>query len=206
MRSDIEVNLHLLFVATLRRLQGYADLVRENRSVTEALDFGRYVINSRLCDLLATLETQISDSPGTPAQKAAGVGAISAASAPRFPRGGSGTPPPLIRCPRAVTDLRPEAPGGLKVDSSLLRWTAEELVRACTERFRLNDTKPHIEALQLQSINQKLDTIAGYLSKCVASGGAGKAGPELQVISGGLEEPPVLEGRNGTAENAYAAR
>ena len=151
MRTDCEVNLHLLYVATQRRLAHYADLVRENRQVYEALDFARYVLNSGMLPLLAAHDTR-ADLPA----------------------------------------------GDLKIDSSLLRFNAEELQRACTERFRLNDSKPHLEALQLQSINQKLDTIAGYLGKFAVPNGAGASVPELKVISGGLEESPVLERRRAT--------
>ena len=76
--------------------------------------------------------------------------------------------------------------GLLKVDGPNLRWKCQELQHDCQERLRLNDSKPHLEALQLQSIREKLDTMAGYLSKLVVSGPA-VVQPDLRVISGGLE-------------------
>jgi len=77
--------------------------------------------------------------------------------------------------------------GLFKVDGPNLRWKCEELRRACQERFRLNDSKPHLEALQLQSIREKLDMMAGYLSKLVVAGPA-VVQPDLRVIYGALEE------------------
>jgi hypothetical protein len=56
-------------------------------------------------------------------------------------------------------------PGPLRVDGPLLRWKCVELQRRCTERFRLNDSEPRLETLQLQSLNEKLDLMAGYLSR-----------------------------------------
>lgn len=139
-RSDNEVNFHRLWAETNRQVDSYAERVRENRDVMQALDFARYVLN---CGVVQVLEPVACDGP-------------------------------------------------LKVDPALLRWKAQELARACQERFRLNDSKPHLEALQLQSIHEKLNQVAGYLSRLVVlpagsvrqEGGAG-----LRVISGGLEDP-----------------
>lgn len=74
-----------------------------------------------------------------------------------------------------------------KVDGANIRWKADELQRACQERYRRNDSKPHIEALQLQSIHEKLNLMAGYLSKLTVGGAQVHAAPELQIISGGLD-------------------
>ena len=137
LRSDEEVNFHLLWAETVRQVDSFAARVAENRDVIQGLDFARYVINSRLVRLFEA-----------------------------------------------------HACGGqLKVDGALLRWKAQELQRACQERFRLNDSKPHVEALQLQCIHEKLDTMAGYLSKLVGGNGAVVApSRELRVIDGGLKE------------------
>ena len=83
--------------------------------------------------------------------------------------------------------------GFLKVDGANLRWKCRELQRECQERFRLNDNEPHIAALRLQSIDEKLNTMAGYLSKLVAAGSASvQPGEcELRVISGGLDGSPA---------------
>jgi hypothetical protein len=83
--------------------------------------------------------------------------------------------------------------GLLKVDGSNLRWKCQELQRACQERFRTNDSKPHLEALQLQSIHEKLNLMAGFLSRLVVvddSSAAATAKPGLVLISGGLDVGP----------------
>lgn len=79
--------------------------------------------------------------------------------------------------------------GLAKVDGPLLRWKCEELMRDCQERFRTNDREPHLAELELQSIHEKLNLMAGYLSRLTVDQ-AGAAGPaaKLKVISGGLEE------------------
>lgn len=152
MRSDIEVNSHVLYKWTVARLDSYAARVAENRGVEEALDFAKWVINSRLPQVLAHHSCE-------------------------------------------------DGQGGLKVDAALLRWKAEEVQRACQERYRLNDSKPHVEALQLQSIHEKLNLVAGYLSRLVVvDAGGAVTSPQLKVISGGLEEAAgVSEEHNASA-------
>ena len=142
--TDSEVNLHLLWQATIRQVDSYAARVAENRDVMQALDFARFVLNSRLVNVLVP-----------------------------YGRGGE-----------------------LKVDPGLLRWKAEELQRACTDRFRMNDCKPHIEQLQLEAVHEKLDLVAGYLSKLVLQGAVmvELQQPSLSVISGGLDEGPSVVG------------
>ena len=80
--------------------------------------------------------------------------------------------------------------GFLKVDGAHLRWRCEELQRQCTERYRLNDTKPHVEALQLQSIHEKLNLMAGYLSRLTVGPVQPAVTAPLQIISGGLDVDP----------------
>ena len=99
--------------------------------------------------------------------------------------------------------LERESCGGpLKVDGSNLRWKCKELEGQCQERYRLNDVRPHVEALQLQSIHEKLNLMAGYLSKLVVSPGAAvvTSVPGLALISGGLDEAAGLSvERNASA-------
>jgi len=85
--------------------------------------------------------------------------------------------------------------GFLKVDGAHLRWKCEELTRQCADRFRLNDSQPHLEALQLQALHEKLNTVAGYLSRLVSGPGASSSPtvPPLQIISGGLDGSAIGE-------------
>ena len=88
-----------------------------------------------------------------------------------------------------------------KVDGANLRWKCQELTRACQERFSRNDSKPHLEALQLQSIHEKLNLMAGFLSKLAmpaqvsVTSAAAPARVDLTVISGGLA-PSVSEAQS----------
>jgi hypothetical protein len=66
----------------------------------------------------------------------------------------------------------------LKVDGALLQWTAEELQRKVQERFRLNDTAPHLGESEMETVHDKLNLIAGYLSR--------------------LMPPPFIEGVNAS--------
>jgi len=56
-------------------------------------------------------------------------------------------------------------PEPLKVDGAFIRWLAEELQRECTERYRTNNFSPTFEQAEFQSIHDKLDLIAGHLSR-----------------------------------------
>jgi hypothetical protein len=81
-------------------------------------------------------------------------------------------------------------PQPLKVDGSMLRWKCGDVQRKVQERFRLNDSAPHVSATELQTLHDKLDTIAGFLSRFpqpVASTGAHEM--QFAVIPGGLDEP-----------------
>ena len=55
--------------------------------------------------------------------------------------------------------------GALKVDGALLEWTVNELVQKCNERHRTNSSAPTVTEAELKSVHEKLDTIAGYLSR-----------------------------------------
>lgn len=78
----------------------------------------------------------------------------------------------------------------LKVDGAFLRWKANELERACTERWRLKDKDPHLSMLEVQSIHEKLNAIAGFLSKFPNPAPVVQPAPEFKVISGGLDAGP----------------
>src|SRR5512133_1091057 len=65
-----------------------------------------------------------------------------------------------------ILDAHP-APEPLKVDGAFLKWKSGEVLKACNDRFRTNDSKPHLAELQLQSLHDKLNTMAGYLSRLV---------------------------------------
>jgi len=125
--------------------------VAENRDVDQAVAFARFILNSRL---------------------------------------------PQVLEPQSRKDY-------LKVDGAFLRWKAEELERLCTERYRTNDQQPRLEALQLQSLHErqeslhgKVDVLAGLINRLLGDAGASFSGSciaaapgggELKVISGELD-------------------
>src|SRR5450759_2817873 len=53
----------------------------------------------------------------------------------------------------------------LKVDGAFLRFKAEDLQREIQERWRSGKNAPSIQFSEVQSINHKLDLIAGHLAK-----------------------------------------
>jgi hypothetical protein len=55
--------------------------------------------------------------------------------------------------------------GFLKIDGSLLQWKVEQLIEQCNERFRTNNLDPNFKAEDFRSLHDKLDTMAGYLSR-----------------------------------------
>ncbi len=91
-------------------------------------------------------------------------------------------------------------PEPLKVDGAYVRWKAEELQRAVQERFKMNKTAPNVALSELESINHKLDLIAGHISKLSPPSTTEEPGvrhgawsnrlgnpaePELRVVEGG---------------------
>jgi hypothetical protein len=89
--------------------------------------------------------------------------------------------------------------GPLKVDGANLRWKCQELQSACQDRFRTNGSEPRLAETQLRSINEKLDMIAGFISKvavgaCVPPAAAAPA-PIIQVFPGGLDHATRSEKR-----------
>lgn len=67
-----------------------------------------------------------------------------------------------------LLEANPQKPP-LVVDGAHLKWKCEELIRLCNDRFRTNDSQPHVEASELQSLHEKVDLMAAYLSRLSAS-------------------------------------
>ena len=57
----------------------------------------------------------------------------------------------------------------LKVDGRLLRWKCDQLIEACNLRFRTNNLNPSFEKKEFESLHEKVDRMAGYLSKLTAA-------------------------------------
>jgi hypothetical protein len=76
----------------------------------------------------------------------------------------SGIPTLLERYPNQVQSHDP-----LKVDGSFLRWKCEQLIEACNERFRTNSLNPAFAKKEFESMHEKIDRMAGYLSKLTAA-------------------------------------
>jgi hypothetical protein len=70
----------------------------------------------------------------------------------------------LERYPNQVQSNHP-----LKVDGSFLRWKCEQLIEACNERFRTNSLNPAFAKKEFESMHEKIDRMAGYLSKLTAA-------------------------------------
>ena len=47
-------------------------------------------------------------------------------------------------------------PAPLTVDGPLLRWTTDELINQCNERFRTNNLDPSFKATEFQTMHQKI--------------------------------------------------
>lgn len=60
-------------------------------------------------------------------------------------------------------------PEPLKVDGAFMRWTVDQLVEQCNERFRTNNSDPTFKAAEFQSLHEKIDTMAGYLSRLASA-------------------------------------
>jgi len=113
-------------------------------------------------------------------------------------------------------DANPQ-PEPLKVDGAFARWKCEELLRACNDRFRTNSNAPTIGEKEMRSLHEKLDVLAGYVSRLPAPAAAMTSAPEnevsngqhanseLVVIPGGLDDSvsPGCGRRNGHAAEAH---
>jgi hypothetical protein len=79
--------------------------------------------------------------------------------------------------------------GPFKIDGSLLRWRCDQLLDNCNERLRTGNENPTFEKLEFQSIHEKIDRMAGYLSRLSVAPAVSVApipAEHLTVISGGL--------------------
>ena len=68
--------------------------------------------------------------------------------------------------------------GFFKVDGALLQWTCEHLIEQCNERFRANNFDPSFEQAEFQSLHEKIDMMAGYLSRLSVA-------PSVVILNGG---------------------
>jgi len=90
------------------------------------------------------------------------------------------------------------SPLPLKVDGRFLRWKCDELIEACNLRFRTNNLNPSFESKEFESMHEKIDRMAGYLSRlsvapAVTVNPLPREAVELNIISGGLDEQPHNE-------------
>lgn len=91
--------------------------------------------------------------------------------------------------------------GFLKVDGSLLESKIQTLLGMCNDRFRTNNQDPSFERTQIESLNEKIDRMAGYLSRLSVAPAVtvasvqqnGETSPK--TISGGIGE--TLHKQNG---------
>jgi len=111
--STHKTTWHWLWRETVNRLDSLQRRVNEGRDLDAAVEFARYILWSKLPDILKPHDCD----------------------------------------------------GFLKVDSSFLRWKAEELQRCVTECYRLGKGAQRGEQTQLEAISRKLDLIAGQISK-----------------------------------------
>lgn len=78
-----------------------------------------------------------------------------------------------------------------KVDGAFMQWTVDQLLEQCNERFRTGNADPNFKASEWQSMHEKIDKMAGYLSRLSAAPAVSvnplpREEVELQIISGGL--------------------
>lgn len=79
-----------------------------------------------------------------------------------------------------------------KVDGGFMQWTVDQLLEQCNERFRTGNADPNFKASEWQSMHEKIDKMAGYLSRLsVASAVSVNPLPREEfvprIISAGLE-------------------
>jgi len=87
-------------------------------------------------------------------------------------------------------------PGPLKVDGAHLRWKVEELLSVCNSRLRSGpDGQPCLTAGYLQSLHDKVDLVAGYLSRLSVSTAVSVNSLEASQQTSELE--PLATMRNG---------
>jgi hypothetical protein len=84
-------------------------------------------------------------------------------------------------------------PEPFKVDGRFLRWKCEQLIEAVNLRYRTNNSNPSFEAKDFESMHEKIDRMAGYLSRlsvapAVTVNPLPQSAVELNIISGGLDD------------------
>ena len=95
--------------------------------------------------------------------------------------------------------------GFLKVDGSLLESKIQTLLGMCNDRFRTNNQEPTFERTQIESLNEKIDSMAGYLSRLSVAPAVVVASVKQngetghKIISGGLNVH--RSGRNGVGRD-----
>lgn len=82
------------------------------------------------------------------------------------------------------------SPAPLKVDGVHLRWKCEQLLDLCNGRLRSNSSEPCLTAGYLQSLHDKVDLMAGYLSRLSAPS------PVIQESNDGFEHGNGLPARS----------
>ena len=55
--------------------------------------------------------------------------------------------------------------GFFKVDGALIESKVELVISMCNDRYRTNNTEPTFEQAELESLHEKIDRMAGYLSR-----------------------------------------
>jgi len=73
------------------------------------------------------------------------------------------------------------------MDGAKLRWMADQLAREVQERFVTNDTSPQLKDEDFRTLHDKLDLIAGFVSRLAPAtvAASSPALPSLRVIQGG---------------------
>ena len=59
--------------------------------------------------------------------------------------------------------------GFFKVDAAILETNIKELLALCNYRFRTGDKEPTLHKTELESMREKIDKMAGYLSRLTAA-------------------------------------
>jgi hypothetical protein len=107
----------------------------------------------------------------------------------------------------------------LKVDGPFMRWSVEQLIQQCNERFRTNSADPNFKAAEFQSLHEKIDKVAGYLSRlnvapavavtpyvCELEGKTCAQESQLFVMPGGLDAGGRQERNRENGNSAEAHR
>lgn len=86
----------------------------------------------------------------------------------------------------------------LKIDGSHLEWACEDLLSLCNEQMCRKSPEPCLTAAYLQSLHDKVDTMAGYLSRLAVA-------PDVTVTPFLPPETDLTDSRVVTSERNFAA-